>query len=314
MAHLPTTTGTASADETATTASPRAKAQPSKATQIGDALRKRAIVLSRLLGGERLADRFCRAAMAHWSAMANQSPKDRERLERVDPESFASACQAAALDRLTPDGRDGWIVVRGDGTASWTPSYRGLIQRFRRAVKDAGGKAIAPCAEIVYREEIAAGGFEVDLAARTIAHRPWYLLGIEIEPLWESVQLVYAAVTVVDADGDTTREFRVLTIAEINQRARMSGNPLDDEWSAAWTRWPRSMAKGKAWRALMDWMPRPDDLELDDGGAGSVAEVDVPQRRVAAAVVDRVRALDAAADGADADPHGAIARDAEVTP
>ena len=324
MGQIPTKTTN---DNAATTATPAAsRATRDTRAEIAAALKSSAAAIGRLLGGDdKLADRFCRAALAHWSTTANLSEKDRKRLEGVNANSYAAACLSAALDRLTPDGRDGWIIVRDNGTAAWSISWRGMMRRFRRAVKAEGGDVRQCCAEIVYQQEIDRGGFDVDLFERRVTHRPWFLLKpkIEIEPMWEDVALVYAAATIVAPNGVESREFRILTIAEINTRARMSGDPKSAEWSAAWDAWPRPMSKKSAWRSLLDLVPTPDEVwEAVERGSG-LAAADVEGLRAlpatpAAALAGRVRSigstLDATAREADApadpnDPHGAHARE-----
>lgn len=221
-----------------------------RAAQVHKMLVTRTPQLAALLGGEKMAEAFTRAAASFYlRAAADPHTK----IGEIDLHSFVVACMDAAVDKLLPDGRDGWIVVR-KGVAAWTISWRGLVKLARRASKSFRDFA----AEVVYREEIAAGAFRVDLASRSIAHTPWYMLGIDREPGEESIVLAYAIVTVTDDEGFTSREFAVLTEDEIIKRARMSGNPYDDMPSQAWAKWFRSMAKKAAIRTLMDRIAAPD--------------------------------------------------------
>jgi recombinational DNA repair protein RecT len=248
--------------------------KPGKDEQIRGELAAASKAIAALLGGDKAVAGFCRAAVSHWLTTRDRSDKDRAEMEAIDPKSYVKACLDAANARLLPDGRDGWIVVR-KGIAAWTPSWRGLVKLMRRAIKDEGGRVESFCAEVVYRQEIEAGGFDVDKAERTIRHRPWYLFGIAEEPLWDDVVLVYAAATIIDADGNRSREFRELTRADLEQRARASGDPRSADWSDAWNKWPRSQARKSAVRALMDWLPTPDIVWT--ALAGSVTQETPPQ-------------------------------------
>ena len=221
-----------------------------RAEVIHKMLGQRAGELAALLGGEKLANAFRRAAISFYL----HAPAD-AKLETVEPRSFVAACMDAAADKLVPDGRDGWIVVR-KGQAAWTISWRGMIKLARRGHKSFRDFA----AEVVYREEIAAGGFEVDLASRSIKHRPWYTLGIAEEPSEDSIALVYAIVTVTDDEGFTSREFATISDRELMKRARASGNPYDDMPSQAWAKWFTSMSKKAAVRLLCDRIAAPDAL------------------------------------------------------
>lgn len=308
MGNLPTRNGNGAAAETPTT-----RSKP-KGDQIAEAIKATGGALGALLGakgpeGEKRIAAFSRAAHSHFLATRDRSDKDKAECEAVDVKSYVKACLDAANQGLLPDGRDGWIVIR-KGIAAWTPSWRGLVKLMRRAVKEEGGDLRKFHAEIVYRQEIEKGGFDVDLAERTIKHRPWMVLGIELEPDWTDVVLVYAAATLV-RDGIETHEFRILTIAEINSRARMSGDPRNDEWSQAWTAWPRAMAKKSAIRALMDQLPTPDSVYEALGGT-------VTQEAAApvASLTERIRGgapmLDVAAREPDAPDADALAREAEL--
>lgn len=306
MGNLPTRSGNGAAADAPTTR------KPPKDEQIAGELKATGKAIAALLGakgpeGEKRIAAFSRAAHSHFLATRDRSDKDKAECEAIDPKSYVKACLDAANQGLLPDGRDGWIVCR-KGIAAWTPSWRGLVKIMRRAVKEEGGDLRKFHAEIVYRQEIDKGAFDVDLSERTIKHRPWYLLGIELEPDWTDVVLVYAAASLV-RDGIETHEFRILTIAEINARARASGNPYDEEWSQAWTRWPRPMAKKSAVRALMDQLPTPDSVYVALGGV--VTQEAAP----ALSLADRVRAqpmLDVAAREDDAPDGDALAREAAL--
>lgn len=212
-------------------------------------LGQRAAELAALLGGEKMATAFRRAAASYYL----HAPAD-AKLETVEPRSFVAACMDAAQDKLLPDGRDGWIVVR-KGVAAWTISWEGMVKLARRSVKSFRDFAV----EVVYREEIAAGGFVCDAAQRKLSHTPWYALGLE-EPAEDSIACAYAAVTVTDAEGFTSREFAIIGDRELMKRARASGNPFDDMPSQAWAKWYPSMCRKSAVRLLMRRIGTPDAI------------------------------------------------------
>lgn len=218
-------------------------------------------------GSPEAAASFRAACVAFYAALSPSSP-----LHGVDVKSYAAACMVAARSRLVPDGDLGWIDCR-EGVAVWSPSWRGLLVVMHRAVAAQGGRVRQFCAEVVYRQEIAAGAFDVDLANRTIAHRPWYLLGLAEEPKETDVAICYASATLVDRVGYESREFRILTRHELDKREDATRDD-SGEASDAWKRWRVSMMRSATTRAFMDWLPRNDELRiaLDDGRGYRIAE------------------------------------------
>lgn len=232
-------------------------------------------------GSPEAAASFRAACVAFYAALSPSSP-----LHGVDVKSYAAACMVAARSRLVPDGDLGWIDCR-EGVAVWSPSWRGLLVVMHRAVAAQGGRVRQFCAEVVYRQEIAAGAFDVDLANRTIAHRPWYLLGLAEEPKETDVAICYASATLVDRVGYESREFRILTRHELDKREDATRDD-SGEASDAWKRWRVSMMRSATTRAFMDWLPRNDELRiaLDDGRGYRIAEGS-PAAKLGA-MIDRV--------------------------
>ena len=315
MGQIPTKTTN---DNAATTATPAGRLEPRDA--IFHELGVRSSVLAAYFGGDTdLVEAFRRSAVAHYLDTLNASDRERDKIASVNVASYVGACMVAAVDGLTPDGIDGWILIRKGGIASWTQSYRGAVKLALRAA-DLRGLV----AEVVYREEIAAGGFRCDVATQEIAHAQWYMFDeIPVEPDENSIALVYAAAE-VKIGGEWRRQFRVLSARALDQRARLSGSPFDDIPSNVWTTWYREQARAKAIGALMDTLPKPDHVwqaiqaARKSGRARQVPGAPLPSLSVspAAALAGRVRSigstLDATAREADApadpnDPHGAHA-------
>lgn len=314
MGNLPTRSGNGAAADAPTTK----KIAPRDA--IFHELGVRASVIASMLGGdEQLAEAFRRSAVAHFVDALNSSDKDRERIASVNVPSYIGACMEAAMEGLTPDGEDGWILIRKGGIATWTRSYRGATKLAHRAADIRG-----LVSEVVYRQEIALGGFRCDHAMQTISHSPWFMFPDDIadEPDENQIVLVYAACEVKIA-GEWKRHYRVLTARALDQRARMSGNPYDDMPSNVWVKWYREQARAKAIGALVDMLPKPDHAWQAIQASrklGHVRQLPDPMTTPIASVpglADRVRALSAAGDSSTAredddpnDPHGAIATEA----
>lgn len=270
-----------------------ANATPTRnhAEEVAAALRERADTIRVLLapnqrGGAELVERFIRSACASYVREVERSAEQRAAIEACNPANYAQACMHAALQGLMPDGVDGLIVVR-DAQAAWVVSWRGLLALLRRALASTGARYEALRAEVVYREEIAAGGYDEDCANDTMRHRPFYLLGIDEEPYPESIAIVYAVVTIVEADGSRHRERRVLTSTEIAKRYNASQGPQRE----AWDRWFKSCAKSAALRALLDMLPKCDAVldALDD--RRGVLQDGAPVASIGGAIAAKVRAL-----------------------
>ncbi len=247
------------------------------------------------------ADRWIDACAQHYRNQCARSEDDALNFDGCDLGGYVAACTDAAIQQLTPNGSDGQIViddvVRAGGPAGsrdWSPprwaiSWRGMFGLLRRAVRAEGGDVRQFCAELVYKQEIAAGGFEVDLFTRKMRHTPFYLLGIDEEPYYRDVAVVYAAATIVAPDGSESREFRILTRASINARELAAKEANGGVTPAAWVKWPGECAQGSCVRALVDRLPGVDTVR---------AQLSPPPRvqSVPLALADKLRTLTEADD------------------
>ena len=191
------------------------------------------------LVGDGAVDRFLRAAVAHY--LHADKP---ERMHRVHPRAYMASVMDAAVDRLLPDGRDGWIIPYGE-SCKWHPSWRGLVKLARRStvIRDLS-------AEIVYQ----ADDFQLDLGSnRRIEHRPF------LGPLGQRGNIIgaYAGCKI---SPTWTYEFRFIDEARLQQVSTMSGNPKDSTPSDTWIMHPAAMRRKHAIRQLMDWIEAPDEV------------------------------------------------------
>lgn len=195
---------------------------------------------------------FGRACMRHYAHTTNPDfvgDWAAGKMQAVDPQSYVLACIDAAADGLLPDGKQGTIVPRGK-VAVWTPMWRGLAELARR-----GNPGLELQAHVVYQVEVDNGLFVADLVRGIERHTPWQLSGIRYEPKDEDIIGAYAVATFRNKQGVITRqEWRMLWRDNLIKRAEQSGNPKNKEWSPAWRQWFPEMSKGKAIRALCDWM------------------------------------------------------------
>lgn len=287
---------------------------PSHAAALAALLRASYDTIGNLLGSAAARDRFVRCVTADYLRTVARSPEDRAQIESCEPSAYVGACMMAAAEGLLP-GEDGWIAVDDEGRAEWRPSWRGLVKQLRRALQSNGAHVEDLCAEVVYHEEIAAGGYDEDRFARRVRHRPWYLLGIEVEPMPERIACCYAAATIVEPDGTRHREYRVLTAVELRKReqlARIAGGI----GAKAWDEWFVSQCRSAALRALAEWLPRGEILPSAralaadaDPPLASLAEV-APREPVSfgESIAASVRGVSAALGGAAEDASEPAAR------
>lgn len=237
------------------------------------------------------ADRWIDACAQHYRNQCARSDDDRLNFDGCDLAGYVAACIDAAVQQLTPNGHDGQIVIDDVGPPRWSISWRGMFGLLRRVMRAEGGDVRQFCAEVVYKQEIAAGGYDVDLFMRKMRHTPFYALGIEDEPMLSDVAVVYAAATVVWPDGTETREFRTLTRAAIAKRERAAAEANGGKTPDAWVRWWAECAFGCTTRAFMDRLPGVDAVR---------AQITPPPRALSSAplaLADKLRAL---TDGEDA--------------
>jgi recombinational DNA repair protein RecT len=217
---------------------------------------------ARIIGHDNI-DRFMRVAIAHY--LHADKP---EAMHRVEPVAYMAAVMDAAVDRLLPDGRDGWIIPRGT-TCSWHPSWRGLVKLARRAttVRELS-------AEAVY----AADTFRIKLGSqRQIEHEPF------IGPAEKRGEIigVYAGARLAPT---WDYEFRWIDEDRLCTVASMSGDSRTNDPSPVWIRHPVQMRLKHAIRMFLSWIEAPDEVldviaREDERERTRVAQVeDVPQR------------------------------------
>lgn len=193
--------------------------------------------------------------------------KTRDQWAAINPENYVLACLDAARDGLVP-GKQGYMIPYGS-SVDWQPSWHGLLilaRRHNAAIEDIA-------IEIVYRQEIEAGCFRVNLSAKTLEHVPWYSsseamarmpkddAGMTIPPDERDIAACYTIATIRGKDGRVTRPFRILSVHELLKRADASG-PRDkpEVWSGAWNQWFESMCRAKTFKAWCDWVEMPNDI------------------------------------------------------
>lgn len=273
-----------------------AQREDKRAAEIVQRLRLRRSDLAAMLG-KLDADRWIDACAQHYRNQAARSDDDRINFDDCDLGAYVAACLDAAAQQLTPNNHDGQIVIDDAGGPRWAISWRGMFGLLRRAVRAEGGDVRQFCAELVYRQEIERDGFEVDLFTRKMRHTPWYMLGIEEEPMVpEDVAVIYAAATLVAPDGSESREFRILTRASITKREQAATAANGGKTPDAWVKWWAECGFGCTTRALMDRLPGIDTVR---------AQIEPPPRAasVPLALAEKLRAL---TDGEDT-PRAAVA-------
>ncbi len=293
-----TTIPTAHRDDAPTIPTP-AQRDDARAAEIRLRLHGQARALATMLPPTTNADRWIDACADHYRQQSARSPDARALYDQCDLSGYVAACLDAASQQLTPNGTDGWIVIDDGAPPRWAISWRGMFSLVRRAVRAEGGDVRQFCAELVYKAEIAAGGFNVDLFERKMSHRPWYLLGIPEEPYSSEVALVYAAATIVAPDGSTSREFRIITRAELTARERAAKEANGGVASPAWLEWWSGQARKTAVRAFVDWLPGVDAVRAQ------LAPRIMPAPPRSLALAERVRAL-GAAEVLDDERHNAL--------
>lgn len=158
-------------------------------------------------------------------------------LLRADRRSLFNACSRAAADGLTPDGRDGALVMFGK-QAVWMPMVAGIIKKARQS-----GEIANFGARIVYENEISAGRFshKVVDGIPKVDHDP-ILWGERGKPV-----LVYSFVQF--KDGLTDFEFlHADDVAKIRAVSRSADK-------GPWKDWPDEMWKKSAIRRHAKRLP-----------------------------------------------------------
>lgn len=236
--------------------------------------------------GKEIAERFMRAAVSHY--IHAEKP---QAMHAVNPKFYIAAVLDAAMDGLTPDGRDGWIIPYGE-TCHWHPSWRGLLKLARRAttLRDVS-------AEVVYEGD----QFHLRLGSdRAIEHVPYYAIGLSERDRGPIIG-AYAGCRVAPS---WTYEFRFVDRARLDVVASMSGNPSNDTPSPVWNKHFAQQAMKHCFRKLCDWIEMPDKVldvlaREDERHRARVAQVepDAPRPKNGTSLADDIRGAAAITDG-----------------
>jgi recombination protein RecT len=212
---------------------------------------------------------------ARFIALATRAVLDNADLWGCSSASVLKALAAAAASGLPIDGRMSSLIVRksksGKPTATWDPSYRGMVFLCLESGHVSSVEAFA----VFQRDE-----FSVELGSNpTITHRP------HLGDARGAVVAAYAVATL--KLGGLVRE--VLGAEDL--RKIKAASPAGDK--GAWSSWPDRMAMKSALRRLLKKLPAADIgtaerarqhviEHADSDGAGAYqASTDAPTRRTA---------------------------------
>ncbi len=221
-------------------------AKKEKRWTIEDGLQHNASKIEAALHASIPQDQFMRTCATVWQ---NGGSK----MHKANFGSFIMACVEAAQLGLSPDKVLGechliprWNNRAGCVMVDFQIGYRGAMKLARR-----GGEVIDIQPEIIYEND----EFRPLLGtARGLHHIPWYGLGHE-----DGGKIIGAYCTAGLRNGVTS--FRVVTKAEIDKAASLSGKQGEDKPSNVWIDWYEPMALKTAVIRLCKFLPIPDDAK-----------------------------------------------------